>query len=265
MTPETALGGHVVSDHEHRDRWARRRRRLRARRPRRAPRCTMVERPPRRVRGLPPSACAGWRRRSTCCPRPCPQQEPPPALRARLMDVVEREARIEPTRRALRRGAAGASASASRGLALRPALAGLGVFLLVAAGVAGYALATAAPTRPHYAATGTGEGIARPRRRSRSTATRDRSQVANLPPTGRDEVYQAWVQDSPEHGGAVHPSSVFVVSEDGIGERRDPRRPRRRRAGHGHPRARGRQREAERELADHRRAGLSTFSGRSAP
>jgi hypothetical protein len=41
--------------------------------------------------------------------------------------------------------------------------------------------------------------------------------VANLPPTGPGEVYQAWVQDSPEHGGAVHPSSVFVVSDDGSG------------------------------------------------
>ena len=43
--------------------------------------------------------------------------------------------------------------------------------------------------------------------------------VANLPATRRGEVYQAWVQDANgSDGGAVHPSSVFVVAEGGVGD-----------------------------------------------
>ena len=39
-----------------------------------------------------------------------------------------------------------------------------------------------------------------------------------MPATKPGEVYQAWVEDSPEAGGAIHPSSVFVVDEDGVGD-----------------------------------------------
>ena len=42
--------------------------------------------------------------------------------------------------------------------------------------------------------------------------------VSNLPPTHDDEVYQAWIQDRGSAGGSVHASSVFVVSEDGVGD-----------------------------------------------
>ena len=42
--------------------------------------------------------------------------------------------------------------------------------------------------------------------------------VANLPASGRGEVYQAWIQDTGAAGGAVHPSSVFVVAAGGVGD-----------------------------------------------
>jgi hypothetical protein len=142
------------------------------------------------------------------------RDEPPPALRSRLMDVVEREA-AQP--------AAAAPAKRSwrerlglSGLALRPALAGLAVLLIVAAGVAGYVARDGDSGTTSYAARGVGEG-----KLAHGTLEVDGDQgsltVANLPPTHPGEVYQAWVQDSPEHGGAVHPSSVFVVSADGSG------------------------------------------------
>ena len=142
------------------------------------------------------------------------QEEPPPALRARLMEVVEAEAprpAQAPTRSWRERlGLAG--------LSLRPALAGLAVLLVVAAGVTGYIVrdGDSGPAAESYAARGVGDG-----KLAHGTleveGDRGSMTVANLPPTGPGEVYQAWVQDSPEHGGTVHASSVFVVADDGSG------------------------------------------------
>ena len=144
------------------------------------------------------------------------QQVPPPELRSRLMDVVEREA-AQPA------GAPAAPAQRSwrerlglSGLALRPALAGLAVLLIGAAGVTGYIARDGGSDPTSYAARGVGEG-----KLAHGTLEVEGDKgsltVANLPPTGPGEVYQAWVQDAPEDGGAVHPSSVFVVSSDGSG------------------------------------------------
>lgn len=147
------------------------------------------------------------------------QQDPPPELRERLMAIVEREAAAE---------GATAPARAERrpllerlglgGLLLRPAMAGLAALLLVVAGVVGYAVRDGGDASSKvYAAVGQGQGSL-----AEGTLRVDGDSglltVRGLPETDRDEVYQAWVEDRPELGGEVHPSSVFVVSDDGIGD-----------------------------------------------
>ena len=143
------------------------------------------------------------------------QQDPPPELRARLMEIIEREAASEvapaPPRRSLidRLGLSG--------IALRPAMAGLAAFLLLAAGVLSYALQDDGESGSQvYAAVGQGQGSL-----AEGTLSVDGDsgmlEVRGLPEPERGEVYQAWVEDRPELGGEVHPSSVFVVSDDGVG------------------------------------------------
>jgi hypothetical protein len=148
------------------------------------------------------------------------QQDPPPALRDRLMAVVEAEAEAE--------GAAARAPAPRRRfrmplfgeLSLRPALAGLGVAVIIAAGVAGWAVrdgsGTGTDTRTYAAKPLSGKSLAS----GTLEVNGDEGSLAvrNLPPTHKGEVYQAWVQDpSGPGGGAIHPSSVFVVSQDGTG------------------------------------------------
>lgn len=150
-------------------------------------------------------------------------QEPPPELRARLMEIVEREgaatpasAPAAPRRPLLERLGLG-------NLSLRPALAGLAVILLVAAGVVGYGVRDNEGSNTEvYAAVGQGPGelASGTLRVDGDSGTLE---VRDLPATKPGEVYQAWVEDSPEAGGAIHPSSVFVVSEDGVGDVAIPR------------------------------------------
>ena len=146
-------------------------------------------------------------------------QSPPPELKARIMDVVEREAAAgtAPDR-------AGTEGSRPErrwwpgGLALRPALAGLGVVLLLAAAIAGYALRddSEQPSSEVFAAKAEGgSGASGELEVSGDGGT---LHVTNLPPIGNNEVYQAWIQDEPGAGGSVHPSSVFVVSGAGTGD-----------------------------------------------
>lgn len=149
-------------------------------------------------------------------PASVPQHDPPPALRARLMEVVNAEAAeagaastatAPPTRRSW------FSLPGLRGLSLRPALAGFAVVLLVVAGVVGYSLrggdgvdsrtVEAIAAKPDASASGTVEV-----RGDSGTLS-----VENMPPAGDGEVYQAWlVRD-----GKVEPSSVFVLSSNGSG------------------------------------------------
>jgi anti-sigma factor RsiW len=155
-------------------------------------------------------------------------QQPPEALKARLMDVVQRESSMiesaaDPGRAARSERADDRRGGTRRifgGLSLRPVLAGLGVFLLLAAGVAGYAIrdgGSGSGSNQVYAAKG-------PTRDSIASGSLEVDgdagslHVANLPATGRGEVYQAWIQDSGAAGGAIHPSSVFVVAEGGAGD-----------------------------------------------
>lgn len=153
-------------------------------------------------------------------PAAVPQEPPPPALRARLLEIVEREAALE--------AAAKQPASADGGrrrislpifgsFAMRPALAGFGVALLLIAGVVGYALRDGASSETRtYAAVASAEDSL-----ASGTLAVDGDggtlHVADLPAAGRDEVYQAWVQHTGP-GGHIVPSSVFVVDDEGVGE-----------------------------------------------
>ena len=150
-------------------------------------------------------------------------QAPPPELKARIMDTVEREAALVRSAEGDRPPAAEARHRRGflSGLSLRPVLAGLGVFVLLAAAATGYLLSgdgtdtggsetvyTAEAERPSSPATG----------RLAVNGDAGMLHVANLPPTHDGEVYQAWVQDKGSAGGSVHASSVFVVSEQGVGD-----------------------------------------------
>jgi hypothetical protein len=155
-------------------------------------------------------------------------QQPPEALKSRLMDVVQRESsmiesaadpgraarseRADPRRGRVRR--------AFGGLSPRPLVAVLGVLLLLAVGVAGYAIVdgdSGSGSARVYAAKGaTNDSIASGSLEVDGDA--GSLHVSNLPATGRGEVYQAWIQDSGAGGGAIHPSSVFVVAAGGTGD-----------------------------------------------
>ena len=153
-------------------------------------------------------------------PVTAPQLDPPASLRDRLMAVVEAEAAGEhaPSAPSSRRRARRSRIPLLEGLSLRPALAGLAATLLIAGGVAGWAVHdesgsdvrtyAAKPLEGSSLATGTLE----------VNGDEGSLAVRNLPPTRKGEVYQAWVQDpTGSAGGAIHPSSVFVLSKDGSG------------------------------------------------
>lgn len=143
------------------------------------------------------------------------QQDPPPALRSRLMEIVEREvAEAAPPRSKRRRLFAIPLFGGT--ITLRPALASFGVALLLIAGVVGYSLSEDATSTETYSATATKDSSL-----ASGTLEVDGDEgslkVANLPAPGRDEVYQAWVQHTGDNGRIV-PSSVFAVHDDGTGE-----------------------------------------------
>jgi anti-sigma-K factor RskA len=148
-------------------------------------------------------------------PRSVEQVEPPPELKASLMDIVDREARE-------RSGAPAARQRRSRRLRL-PSLTGLRPVLVagvVALGLlVGFGLGQL---------TGGGDDT------RTLAATVDQSRlpdasgslqlqgdgedgailsVEGMPPAGEDEVYQAWVQED----GAVAPQPTFEVTGDGGG------------------------------------------------
>jgi anti-sigma factor RsiW len=149
-------------------------------------------------------------------PATVPQVEPPPSLRARLMETIEAEApaaaTAQPTGRSWR------ERLGLSGLSLRPAVAGLAVLLVVAAGITGYVLHDGESGPPTESFTAQGVGS---HKQAHGTLEVEGDSgtltVADLPPTKPGEVYQAWVQDTDAHGGTIHPSSVFVVTDDGSG------------------------------------------------
>jgi anti-sigma-K factor RskA len=146
-------------------------------------------------------------------PLAAPPVEPPPALKARLMNIVQAEAEE-------RRAASHAPASRWRtrfgALQARPALAaGLAALLIVAGGVAG------------FAARGGGESahtsVAQVDQRRAPGAKAELVQgsagaqlrVANMPAPRAGHVYQVWVVE--RAGAAPQSGGVFTVDRDGRG------------------------------------------------
>jgi hypothetical protein len=148
----------------------------------------------------------------------------PPSLRKSLMAIVIAEAAAEGVQASTDR--TGWRAWVPRfgdGITLRPALAVAATVLLLVAGIGGYELrsgtSTSESTSRSYSAQSDVSG-------SQASGTLEvrgdegSLHVVNLPPTKRGEVYQAWVQEpsGSEGKSAIHPSSVFVVSQAGSGD-----------------------------------------------
>jgi hypothetical protein len=157
-----------------------------------------------------------WLRASVeVLPSSVEQVEPPPELRERLLDTVRREAGVqpEPARPARRRPERGRSGSGLRAwlgsLSLRPAAALAGVALLIAAGVAGYAVGqggegSETKTIAAQGPQGTGTIV--------RTGDSGVLRVSNLPQRpGR--VYEVWLLKD----GKPVPSTLFQVQSDGTG------------------------------------------------
>jgi anti-sigma-K factor RskA len=153
-------------------------------------------------------------------PATVPQQDPPAELRERLMAVVEAEAgssrATAPARAATPDRPRRSWLDGLRGLTARPALVGLGVGLLLVAGVVGYSLRDGGGAETHtYAAVpvsgkSPAEGTLTVNGDSGSMVVR------NLPAVGEHEVYQAWIRTTGDEGD-IAPSSVFVLAKDGTG------------------------------------------------
>ncbi len=124
--------------------------------------------------------------------------EPPPLLRARIMDEVGSGAEPERVRRGFRWS-----------LSLRPAI-GLAVVLLLAAGVAGYAIRdSGSGGDTTTVAAGHAPGVTAKMVREGDSGTLRLANVHQLP---TDEVLQAWVQRGKRIESA---KALFVPNRDG--------------------------------------------------
>jgi hypothetical protein len=155
-----------------------------------------------------------WLRASVdILPSSVEQVEPPPELRERLLDTVRQEAGVqpEPARPAGRpeSGRSGRGVRAWLGsLSLRPAAALAGVALLIAAGVAGYAVGQGGGGSETKTIAAQGQGTGTIVRTGDSGVLR----VSNLPQRpGR--VYEVWLLQD----GKPVPSTLFQVHSDGTG------------------------------------------------
>ena len=135
-------------------------------------------------------------------PESVSQLQPPPQLRARLMEEV-RESAGQGREAQVRSGGL-------RRWLTRPAAVAVGTVALIAAGVAGYELGTGG---------GATTTITGPQSKSGALAQLERSgdggtlQVSGLSQLPRSQVYQAWVQRS----GHMEPSSLFAARSNGMG------------------------------------------------
>jgi anti-sigma-K factor RskA len=145
-------------------------------------------------------------------PESVPQLEPPPGLRARLMEEVRADAAATSPADAGRETVRSAPARRWTGLGgffLRPAV-GLTAVALIAAVVGGYALRgggdeTGTTTTETVAQ---GGAIHATLERSGDSGTLE---LTGLHPLPRSRVYEAWVQ----RGNRIEPSSLFAVRRDG--------------------------------------------------
>ena len=143
-------------------------------------------------------------------PLTVPFEPPPPALKARLMEVVEREAQpaVATRRREPRLGRL-------RGFALRPAFAAAAAaLLLVVGGAIGFAVRGSGQhttlTALTVDATKARGASAELLRTGGATVLR----VTNMPAPPRGRVYQVWLQ---RDGHAPVPDAVFTVDRAGRG------------------------------------------------
>jgi anti-sigma-K factor RskA len=143
------------------------------------------------------------------------QVEPPRALRDRLMETVRSEAG-RPQEAAHRAPAARPSTRGLRewfgSFSLRPATALAGVVLLLAAGIAGYAISGGGGSTTRTIAV-TGTPVA-PQTTGTLVRDGDRAllRVSNLPQR-RDRVYEVWLVKR----GKPVPAALFQVGKDGTG------------------------------------------------
>lgn len=144
-------------------------------------------------------------------PQTVEQLEPPPRLRASLLETVRAESRQgarEPPRRAPERWWSGMRA----GL-WRPATAVAVAATLIVGVVAGYLIS-------EPGGTGTTTYEAQAKNRAHVTGTLERNggsgilRVQNMPTLASDQVYEAWV----ERDGKLVPSSLFVPRKDHTAE-----------------------------------------------
>ena len=138
-------------------------------------------------------------------PLAVPPATPPPALKTRLMEIVEGEARASgPARPRARRWAVPA-------LFTRPAFAAAAAaFALVIGGAIGFALHGGAQTKTVALATTVRGASAELVRSGDQTEVR----VSNMPPPPRGRVYQVWVK---QPGRPPAPDAVFTVDREGRG------------------------------------------------
>lgn len=127
--------------------------------------------------------------------------EPPPRLRANLMDTVRSEAGRSTATNPRESG------SRFRRLVLRPAIGLAAVALIAAAGI-GYAFRGGSGTDTINGTTPAGGSVQAMLSRTNDTGTLELTGLSQLP---SDEVYQAWVQSS----GKVEPSSLFAPRGNG--------------------------------------------------
>jgi anti-sigma-K factor RskA len=157
-------------------------------------------------------------------PLAAPPVEPPPELKARLMGIVEAEAKervqaSQPARPSRWRSWLGA-------LQARPALAaGLAALLIVAGGAIGFAARGGGDNASARTAVAHVDQGRAPGGRGELVEGDSGAQlrVSNLPAPGAGHVYQVWVVPRP--GMGPEPDAVFTVDRQGRGSvvlRRDP-------------------------------------------
>jgi anti-sigma-K factor RskA len=147
-------------------------------------------------------------------PLSAPPVEPPPALKQRLMAIVEAEAAERAPAASERRGLS--VPSWLRAVQLRPALAAGLAGALILGGVAGFAArgggsAPAARTLSASVAIPSAPGA-----RATLVRTGDQAQlrVSHFPQAGRGRVYEVWVK---RPGRAPQPDALFAVNRSGRG------------------------------------------------
>jgi anti-sigma-K factor RskA len=143
------------------------------------------------------------------------QYEPPPGLKASLMETVRAEAgepapEPEPAESGFARWRNKTRETLFGAGSLRPALAGLAVLCLVVVGVAGYSLGGGDSTEYEVVPQTSKLASAGQLTVEDGNAMLVVDRMANL---DSDEVYQVWI----EHDGQVSPSEIFVVDNSGHG------------------------------------------------